>query len=388
MFFGGANGFNRFFPHLVKDEPHAAPVVLTRFKLFDQVKAFDLPLPELPEIQLRHDENFFALEFVALDYIGSENVQYAYKLEGLADDWTYCGNRRYANYTNVEPGEYVFRVKASNNDGVWNEPGASIRLVIAPPFWRTWWFYGLAVLSFAALVYGVHEYRVRYQIKQSLQLARVRFAEREGMREQIARDYHDEMGHKITKISLFSEIIKRSVNGASTEMLGHLDKVAEASQSLCSDARDFIWTLNPEKDSLFALALHLKEFGDALFEDTGVNFQVHGLSEELGKVRLAMEWKRQLALIFKEGMHNILKHARSENAALTFNWQNGKLEMALSDDGQGMAHREASSPNGSGHGLENMKRRAALLKGDFAISTNHSGGTVIRFSGELPMNGD
>ncbi len=388
MFFGGASGFNRFFPRLVKDEPYAAPIVLTRFKPFDRVKEFDLPLPELSKIQLLHHENFFALEFVALDYIGTENVQYAYKLEGLDADWTHCGNRRYANYTNVEPGEYVFRVKASNNDGLWNDDSASIRLVIAPPFWRTWWFYGLAVACFAALVYFAHEYRVRRQLKQSLQLARVRFAEREKVREQISRDYHDEMGHKITKISLFAEIIKRGMNGSSPELLGHLNKVTEASQSLCSDARDFIWTLNPEKDSLFALALHLKEFGDGLFEDTGVNFQVHGLSEDLGKVKLTMEWKRQLALIFKEGMNNILKHARGENAASTFNWQNGKLEIALSDDGKGLVYGEASSQNGSGNGLENMKRRAAQLQGDFAISSKHGSGTVIRFSGELPKNGD
>jgi ligand-binding sensor domain-containing protein/signal transduction histidine kinase len=398
MFFGGANGFNRFFPHLVKEEPHAAPVVLTNFKLFDRVKAFDLPLPELPEIQLRHHENFFALEFVALDYTSTENLQYAYKLEGLEEDWTYCGERRYANYTNVEPGEYVFRMKASNNDGAWNEPGASIRLVIAPPFWRTWWFYLASFGATLLAAYALFQYRLRAQVKKSLELERVRLFEREKVREQIARDYHDEMGHKITKVALFTEVITKNVNGIAAELKEHLGKVVEASQSLSLDARDFIWALNPEKDSFYEMCLHLQEFGNALFEEAEVNFQVQGLSEELSRVKLNMEWKRHLTLLFKEGMNNALKHARCKNVVLEVSEQNGILHMSLFDDGVGLSRvngharpgfplRSFKENRGNGAGLENMKRRAQLLHGHLEISSPEGRGTMIQFSSEIPKNG-
>lgn len=387
IFFGGINGFNSFFPHEVGDRDYSPPVVLTQFKIVDQAKHFPRPLANLDLITLEHDENFFSFEFVALDYANPENVKYAYQLEGLNDDWIHCGVRRFASFTNVDPGNYIFRVKVTNGDGVWGRNEASIRISIAPPFWQTAWFYLASIGTSLLAVYALFQYRVRAKVKKTLELEQIRIFEREKVREQIARDYHDEMGHKITKVALFTELIKRNVNGIAAELREYLDKVLDASQSLSLDARDFIWALNPEKDSLYELCLHLQEFGDGLFEDTEVNFQMKGLIEELSQTKLSMEWKRHLTLLFKEGMNNTLKHAQSKNATLTVNMENSVLHISFEDDGIGISHLNGNHRNGKGAGLENMKRRAQHLHGHLEISSPEGKGTMIQFSCELPKNG-
>jgi len=318
-------------------------------------------------------------------------------MEGLHDGWIACGGRRYASFTNLDPGEYRFRVKATNGDGVWGEHEASIRIVMTPPFWQTVWFYLASCGAILLAAYTLFQYRVRAQVKKSLELERIRLFEREKVREQIARDYHDEMGHKITKVALFTELIARNVNGITAELKEHLTKVVEASQSLALDARDFIWALNPEKDSLYEMCLHLQEFGNALFEETAVNFQVHGLSEDLLRCKLDMEWKRHLTLLFKEGMNNALKHARCKNVVLEVNAQSGVLQMTLFDDGVGLFHGNGHGPDfpsnvfkenrGNGAGLENMKRRAQILNGALDIRSLEDGGTKVEFSSKLPSNG-
>lgn len=162
MLFGGLRGFNAFYPEQVQDNPFPPKIVLTAFRKFDQVQNFEGGVNRVEEIRLSYRENFFAFEFAALDFTDPERNQYAYKLEGFDSDWIYCGARRYASYTNLPPGEYVFHVKGSNNDSVWNEQGISVRVVITPPFWRTIWFQVLSVVVIAGIAYVVFRERLRY----------------------------------------------------------------------------------------------------------------------------------------------------------------------------------------------------------------------------------
>jgi len=141
MFFGGINGFNAFYPQSIKDNPHIPPIMLTSFRKMNREVHFDQPLSEVKAIKLSHRDYIFAFEFAALDYTAPEKNLYAYRMEGLDQDWiTTTAKNRLAQYTTLAPGKYVFHVKGSNNDGVWNENGAAIGIVIAPPFWQTWWF--------------------------------------------------------------------------------------------------------------------------------------------------------------------------------------------------------------------------------------------------------
>ena len=150
MYIGGINGFNLFDPENVKPNPVAPQVAMTGFEVFNEPMHVDLSGQE--PIQLSYKQDFISFEFAAFDFQAPQKNQYAYKLEGFDKDWVQAGNRRFATYTNVPGGQYVFRVKASNSDGVWNEKGVAIPIFITPPVWQTWWFLGSLIIVLGALV--------------------------------------------------------------------------------------------------------------------------------------------------------------------------------------------------------------------------------------------
>ena len=169
LFFGGANGFNVFYPEQIRDNAHVPPVVITAFKKFNQVVLTDLPADAA--IELSYQENFIAFDFAALDYAAPEKNQYAYRLEGFDPDWVYAGTRRYASYTNLRGGTYTFRVRGSNNDGVWNEEGVAVRITVVPPFWERWWFIAGVTLFLAGSALAVYRWRVQAIAARNRELA-------------------------------------------------------------------------------------------------------------------------------------------------------------------------------------------------------------------------
>lgn len=173
MFFGGIDGLNSFYPENIQENPHIPPLVLTAFRKFDQIIGFEKDINELQEIRLSYRDSFFAFEFAALDYTDPSRNQYAYRLEGFDREWIDCGNRHYASYTNIPPGKYVFLVKGSNNDGVWNEQGISIRVLIPPAVWQTVWFRLLVAATLLGIVFGL--VRARMQQIKAITLSEERF---------------------------------------------------------------------------------------------------------------------------------------------------------------------------------------------------------------------
>ncbi|HYF67859.1 MAG TPA: two-component regulator propeller domain-containing protein [Ohtaekwangia sp.] len=176
LIFGGVDGFLIFHPDSIQSNKQAPPVLITDFEVFNKA----VPIhPEGPlkksiyktdTIRLSPAESVFTFEFAALNYTSTSKNSYAYKLEGFDKDWNYTGGVRRATYTNLDPGEYVFKVKASNNDGVWNEAGKSIVVHIAPPYWKTWWFQALACLFFITGIYAVITIRTHRIGKQKIRL--------------------------------------------------------------------------------------------------------------------------------------------------------------------------------------------------------------------------
>ncbi len=185
LFFGGPNGLNYFDPTQINPNSPIAPVVITRFKLFDrEVKGGQ----ELKEIKLRYNQNYFSFEFASLSYYNPAKNQYRYKLEGFDKDWVNSGSRHYVSYTNLDPGTYTFRVIGTNNDGIWNEKGASVLIVISPPWWRTWWAYSFYALCLLIAAYMVH----RYLRRKTIQKERERTKEKELQQaKEIEKAYHE-----------------------------------------------------------------------------------------------------------------------------------------------------------------------------------------------------
>lgn len=160
LFFGGVNGFNAFVPEQVKENVHIPSIALTAFKKFDRIQKLETAIPEIKEIKLSYEENVFSFEFASLDFTRPEKNQYAYMMEGFDNDWIYSGSRRYASYTNLDGGTYTFRVKGTNNDGVWNETGTAVTIVITPAFWRTWWFRISLILLIGWAAYSYYRSRL------------------------------------------------------------------------------------------------------------------------------------------------------------------------------------------------------------------------------------
>ena len=161
LFFGGINGVTAFYPHHLRDNAFPPPVAVTSLTSNWE----EIPLPaaveELEKLTLRWPDNSFEFGFAALNFSQPENNQYAYMLEGFDDDWNVVGSNRVGRYTNLPGGSYTLRIKAANNDGLWNEEGASLAVTIVPPFWATWWFRGLVALFFVAAVAGAVRLRTR-----------------------------------------------------------------------------------------------------------------------------------------------------------------------------------------------------------------------------------
>ncbi len=180
LVFGGINGFTIFNPDKITENKNPPPVVFTDFQIFNSsVNSSD---PQSPlktdisltkEITLNYDQSVFTIEFSALNYISQQKNQYAYILERFEKNWNKASKNRRATYTNLDPGEYTFRVRASNNDGVWNMAGNSIKIIVTPPFWLTWWFRLLGSLAIVSGIYFFFKYRTRQIRAQKEELEKV-----------------------------------------------------------------------------------------------------------------------------------------------------------------------------------------------------------------------
>jgi hypothetical protein len=155
MLFGGINGFNLFKADKIKINTHVPPVSITAFKVFNKEMRFNKAIHTMDRIELSYRQNFFTIEFAALDYHAPEKNEYAFKLEGVDPGWSLASNKNYASYTNLDPGSYTFRVKGSNNDGIWNETGRNLFIRIQPPFWMSWWFRLMVIVASLVIITAV-----------------------------------------------------------------------------------------------------------------------------------------------------------------------------------------------------------------------------------------
>ncbi len=177
IYFGGINGLNIFNPETIKDNLVYPQIVITDFKLFNKSitpttnSVLEKGIQFTDQINLSYDQNVFAFEFSALHFVNPAKNKYAYKMEGFDDYWINAGSKRFAEYTNLDPGNYNFKVKGSNSDGIWNETGASIRIDIDPPFWKTWWAYLVYVLIIAVGFVTIRKYEIaRIGLKNQLKM--------------------------------------------------------------------------------------------------------------------------------------------------------------------------------------------------------------------------
>ena len=246
ILFGGTNGYNIFLPDSLHDNSTIPPVVITGFTIFNKPVAINVhgsplkkDISQTKKITLTYKQSVFSFEYVALDYTAPGQNQYAYKLEGFEDDWNYVGTKRLASYTNLDAGNYVFRVKGSNNDGIWNEEGASLMIKIKPPFWKTWIFRIAVILILASLVYFFVRQRIEQvkkdkeilekKIREGEEVIQQKMAEVEHQREEIKeRDKRElEIRFMNEGIAKFSSIIVSAGNDIKRMSTGILAELVD-----------------------------------------------------------------------------------------------------------------------------------------------------------------
>lgn len=176
IYFGGVNGLNFFDPQKLYEKSKPAKLTFTDFKIFNRsvIPGKDSPLETnilyAKEIYLSHDQNFFTIEYAALDFTNPDKTQYAYKLEGFNDEWITAGKQRFATFTNLDPGEYLLRVKSTNSEGDWND-GITLKVIILPPWWQTWWAYILYTIFIVSILYSFRQYEMkRVKLRNELKL--------------------------------------------------------------------------------------------------------------------------------------------------------------------------------------------------------------------------
>ncbi|MDW3652315.1 MAG: two-component regulator propeller domain-containing protein [Bacteroidia bacterium] len=393
MFFGGTHGLVYFHPDSLKLNKQLPKLQITGIKLFNQEVPVD-PNPEnqsafhLPqsirvtdEVKLSYDQDFLSFEFAALEYTKAEKNQFAYQLVGVDRDWVYSGKRRFADYPNLAPGTYTFRVKASNNDGLWNEEAKELQIHISPPPWKSWWAYALYALCFLGAIFLFISYRtqeVRQEMRTLARIERIKVEEREQLRARTSQDFHDEAGNNLTKLSLYTGLSKRSAQD-NPDLQEYLQKMEENLQELGSGIRDFIWTLDPRHDSLHATLDRIRDFASSLFEHTDIEFhfdnQLQGDEEE----SLTLTTKRHLLLICKEALNNILKYADCSKVSIRVARKDQKLLLSLIDNGKGFHEKDLKRVNG----LNNMRSRAKEMEAQLHIESQESQGTCIRLEKEI-----
>jgi ligand-binding sensor domain-containing protein/signal transduction histidine kinase len=373
MFFGGSNGLLRFHPDSIRDNPFLPRIVLTGFTTADRPVLLDSAIAEKQLLTLSYRDNVISFEFAALNYTSPEKNQYAYKLEGFDGAWTYCGTRRYATYTNLDGGRYLFRVKGSNNDAMWNEEGVSIAVIITPPYWKTWWFTAMLWLTFAGSLAGIVRYFEMAKLKrQIVSLEHERAMESERIR--ISQDLHDEVGASLSKIAIISELaIKNS--GTAGSVTQQLHTISHLSREVVDSVSAIVWAINPRNDKLDDLAGYVREYASDFFESTPIECRFD-FPDELPGYPLSIEVRRTLFLVMKESLNNVVKHAHASKVQIGLNFTSAQIELRIQDNGRGFVIGDTPR---HGNGLRNMRTRLEHINGLCTIQSRSDTGTLITF---------
>lgn len=325
------------------------------------------------------------IAYTGLSFIKPEQVKFKYRLEGLNDDWVDVGTRRVAYFPNLSPGNYSFHVSAANSDGVWNTAGASIRIVVKPPFWRTWWFITLASLGVAGTVFLAFRQRVaRLEQARAAQEAfsRQLLDSQERERQRIAAELHDSLGQSLLIIKNRAFLASSSIDDKE-EAVEQLDEISSSATQAIEEVREIAYNLRPYQLDRFGLTRTL----EAIFINASNTFGIH-FSAAVEKIDGLFSKEAEISIyrIVQESVNNILKHSRATEAKLLVERNERELQMKIEDNGQGFKPAQANTgdPGRGGFGLIGMAERARMLGGVYTIDSAPGKGTTITVKLTIP----
>jgi ligand-binding sensor domain-containing protein/two-component sensor histidine kinase len=307
--------------------------------------------------------------YTGLSFLAPTMVKFKYQLEGFDDDWIDAGTRRVAYYTNIPPGRYRFHLTACNNDGVWNKNAVALALYLEPHFYQTFWFYSLCTLFLLFTGWMIHRYRIS------------RVIEIERVRTRIASDLHDDIGSGLSQIAILSEVTRREVDESNSHIVQRLKNIAGASRELVDSMSDIVWAVNPGKDQLGDLVQRMRRFASDVLTARNITFRFESTVTAPDR-KLTPDMKRHFFLIFKETLNNMIRHSQCTTAEITLQNEANFLVMKISDNGKGFDLPETTH----GHGLRNMRQRAAEMNGTIKIQSVPGQGTTLILQVPLTRN--
>jgi signal transduction histidine kinase/ligand-binding sensor domain-containing protein len=353
-------------PNLVRLDPSVKPrsartirCVIGGIRIGSQM----VPLPEAGVEQyggivVPAGRNDIAIDFLAMSPHVSEPLAYEHRLAEITREWSRSSGRQ-ITYAGLGSGRYTFEVRARGLDGSVSAP-AVMRFRVLPPWYQRWWFLAICGAALAFLVHAAH--RVR--------LARVIYTEQ--LRSRIATDLHDDLGASLSQIAVFSEVLRQRRAGLSAdEVDGILGKIGTTSRELVSSMSDIVWAVNPRYDSLGDLVARIRRFAEDTFAQGDTTFEF--TAPATGYPQMSPAAKREILLIVKEGVTNVVKHAHARRASVSFSLRGRRLAVRVWDDGRGFDPEAAHA----GNGLRSLRRRVAALGGELTIISATGQGTEI-----------
>lgn len=430
LFFGGVAGFNYFYPDSIKDNQQVPPVVLTDFKLFNRTVAvgansrLPVAIGAIDKLDLSYDDFVFSFVYAALNYQLPEKNQYAYRLEGFEQDWNWVGKRREATYTSIPPGEYVFQVIASNNDGVWNESGVRLPITISPPYWQTWWFRLLFLAFTVGLIYLFYKLRMRSIQRRAHELGKInRALEREiteRKRAELEREEALRLARQSEKVkAIFLANISHEIRTPLNSISGYSDLLEKKFESIGdAESREFFRLIQAGNARLLntvqsILDISQIETGDYLTNPENLDlvdlipqlmFKLDGQAEAKA-IELKFTTKLRSAPItvdrycLTQALHNIIqngiKYTNKGQVLVELRAEANKYAIIISDTGIGMSDdyikhifepftQESSGLQkkyqGVGVGLALAKRFIEFCQGEIEVKSTKRKGTTFTIS--------
>jgi signal transduction histidine kinase/ligand-binding sensor domain-containing protein len=348
------------------DPPSVAPsVLITGLRVAGQKHILSaLGQSELPYFELPWNRNSLEVEFVSPGFGPADGLRYQIRLEGGDSDWSPPSEQRSIVYANLASGRYRFQARAVNADGVMSGTTAGFSFTILPPIWQRWSFRTFVGLLVSALAYAAYRYRVS------------RLLEVAAMRTRIATDLHDDIGANLTRIAVLSEVVRRQGHANADEHLASIATVARESVTAMSD---IVWAISPGRDGLNDLTRKMREHAEEVFAagDTELTFAAPEISRDM---RLSVDMRRDIYLIFKEAINNAARHARCSHVQVGLRSDGSRVILSVVDDGQGFG----VAAEDQGNGLTSMRNRADRLGARLDITSRSGAGTTVLL--EVPQH--
>lgn len=370
------------FVHLdrLDPNPHPPPVIIESISIDGQIQGGSHLLASPSDtIVVPAGRHRIDIHYSSLNLRAPDRARFQYRLDGFETGWTEAGSSRTAHYPRLPPGQYRFIVKACNEDGIWNETGRGLAIIVLPPLWRKWWFLTIATGSLLAAIVGMVYYFSTQRLQRQLQrLEQKQAVEKE--RSRIAQDIHDQLGANLTQVSLLSDLIENDKEQPA-EVEAHARQISLTARETTRVLDEIVWAVNPSNDTLEGLVSYLCKYAQEYLSVASLRCRLD-VPTELPASSLPPELRHNVFLSFKEAITNVVRHASASIVQVRLRLDPGRFAMEIEDNGRGLAGLDPAAAQ-TRNGLQNMRRRMTAIGGSFSIEPAPQGGALVRLSAPL-----